>query len=108
MSPLLVALCYGSATLISLFLLWYFGPTRWYWHVLSFAGALFIGFIPGDAFWSQPSMTLLTGWFFVVLLIWGVAAPAFTGERSFAAYRPEAPLTEAVALIPSGCSFLTE
>jgi hypothetical protein len=78
MSPVLVALCYGSATLLSLFLLWHFGTTRWFWHVLSVAAALTIGFIPGNEFWSRPEMTLLTGWFFVALFIWGAAAPAFT------------------------------
>jgi hypothetical protein len=69
--------CYGSAVLVSLYLLWHFGQLRWYWHAMSVGLALAIGFFPGNEFLSRPDVTLATGWFFVALFIWGLAAPVF-------------------------------
>lgn len=77
MSPFLVALCYGSAALLSLAVLWRFGAFRWYFHLAAIAVALWIGFIPLTGVWSQPHMTLLVGWFFTVLFLWGIGGPLF-------------------------------
>ncbi len=77
MSPIIVASCYGSAAVLSLFLLWQFGVKRWYWHALSIAAAFGIGLTPLSEPWNRPDMTLVIGWFFVALLVWGLAAPIF-------------------------------
>ncbi len=71
MSPLLVALCYGSAIVISLFLLWYFGSFSWLLHAAAVALALLIGLIPMTERWNAPVYTLATGWVFLLLLTWG-------------------------------------
>jgi hypothetical protein len=74
MSPVLVALCYGSATVFSLFLLWYFGVKSWWWHALSVAAALTLGLVRLPTFFDTPEMTLAVGWFFIFLLFWGLGA----------------------------------
>lgn len=77
MSSLLVASCYGSAMLISLVLLWYFGARHWYWHLLSVVCAFAIGLTPLPAAWNTPVATLFVGWIFTFLFVWGLAAPLF-------------------------------
>jgi hypothetical protein len=77
MSPVLVALCYGSAIAASLFLLWYFGAKHWYWHALSVIASLVIGLTPMNEFWHTPYMTLVVGWVFLFLFCWGLVAPVF-------------------------------
>ena len=77
MSPGLVAACYGSAVALALILLWHFGPQHWYWHVASLALALGIGFAPGNEFTNTTAMTLVIGWVFSFLFVWGAAAPFF-------------------------------
>jgi hypothetical protein len=77
MSSLVVALCYGSAMVISLALLWYFGAQSWYWHVLSFCGASVIGLTPLPEAWNSPAMTLAIGWVFTLLFIWAIFGPIF-------------------------------
>ena len=81
MSPLLVASCYGSATLLSLYLLWHFGAKHWYWHALSIAAALAVGLTPMPDILSNPSLTLLVGWLFTVLFLWGAGAPVLIAYR---------------------------
>jgi hypothetical protein len=91
MSALLVALCYGSATLISLFLLWHFGVQRWYWHGLSVIAALVLGLMRMPSILGTQYGTLVVGWIFTVLFFWGVAAPLFAHRHrvtSHAAGRP--------------------
>ena len=75
MSPLLVASCYGSAVVLALAALWYFGAKRWWWHVLSIGLALFIGLTPLREPFNQPSWTLVVGWLFCFFFLWGFAAP---------------------------------
>jgi hypothetical protein len=77
MSPILVALCYGSATLLSLYLLWRFGVKSWWWHALSVCLAVALGVARLPAFFNNPEMTLAVGWVFILLLLWGIAAPLF-------------------------------
>lgn len=77
MSPLIVAGCYGSAAVLSLYLLWQFGVKHWYWHALSIVIAFAIGLAPLPEPWNRPELTLVVGWFFVAFLLWGLAAPAF-------------------------------
>jgi hypothetical protein len=76
-SPSLVALCYGSALVVSLALLWYFGVKHWYWHVFSFVLAIAIGLTPLPDAFNTPQMTLVVGWVFLFLFVWGVGAPFF-------------------------------
>ena len=77
MSTFLVGLCYGSALVVALGLLWYFGPARWYWHLLSSLAALALGMYPMSGSWNTPAGTLAIGWVFIVLFVWAIAAPVF-------------------------------
>ena len=77
MSLGLVTLCYGSAITLALFLLWHFGAQHWYWHAASIVLALGIGLAPGNEFTNTTAMTLVIGWVFSFLMVWGVAAPVF-------------------------------
>ena len=88
MSPALVALCYGSAMALSLYLLWHYGAKPWYWHVLSVLLALSIGSLPMRGIWSEPGMTLLVGWVFVFLMVWGLAAAGFAVKPHLPTLRP--------------------
>lgn len=73
MSPLLVALCYGSAIAISLLLLWYFGSLSWLLHAAAVVLAFLIGLTPLSEPWNTPAYTLAVGWAFLLLLTWGSA-----------------------------------
>ena len=77
MSSLVVASCYGSAIAISLTLLWYFGARSWYWHALAVCGALALGLTPLPPAMNTPEMTLVVGWAFLFLFVWGMVAPVF-------------------------------
>ena len=77
MSSTLVALCYGSALLVALVLLWRFGAKSWYWHLLSVVAAFAVGLTPLPASLNTPEGTLAVGWLFILLSVWGIAAPAF-------------------------------
>jgi len=77
MSPSLVAVCYGSAAGLALLLLWRLGAQHWYWHAASIVLALGIGFAPGNEFTNTIAMTLVIGWVFSFLIVWGAAAPFF-------------------------------
>jgi hypothetical protein len=88
MSPLLVASCYGSATLLSLYLLWHFGAKHWFLHVLSIVVALAIGLIPMPSILSNQYLTLVVGWIFTFLFLWGAAAPVYVYRRHFTFHAP--------------------
>lgn len=75
MSPIIVAACYGSAAILSLAILWHFGAQRWYWHTLSTIVALGLGLAPMPEPLGQPVYTLVIGWVFTALFLWGVIAP---------------------------------
>ena len=77
MSSTLVALCYGSALLVALVLLWRFGAKSWYWHLLSVVAAFAVGLTPLPPSLNTPEGTLAVGWLFILLSVWGIAAPAF-------------------------------
>ncbi|HET8550199.1 MAG TPA: hypothetical protein VFL57_19445 [Bryobacteraceae bacterium] len=83
MSPLLVASCYGSATLLSLYLLWHFGAKHWYWHLLSLVLALVIGLTPMPGILTNQYLTLVVGWIFTFLFLWGAAAPIYAYRHLF-------------------------
>jgi hypothetical protein len=76
-SSTLVALCYGSALVLALVLLWRFGAVRWYWHVFSILVALAAGLTPLPEALNTPIATVGVGWVFTFLFIWGIAGPLF-------------------------------
>ena len=77
MSMYIVGLCYGSAVVVAVLLLWFFGTMRWIWHMLSLLTALAIRVYPLPASLSTPVGTIAVGCMFLFLLVWGVAAPFF-------------------------------
>lgn len=81
MSPVLVVVCYGSAALIALLALWLFGVKHWWWHALSIVVAFAVGLARLPEPFNQPSWTLVIGWVFVFLFLWGAAAPVFAALR---------------------------
>jgi hypothetical protein len=72
---MIVAACYGSAALLALLALWYFGVKKFYWHALSIVAAFAIGLVHLPEEFTSPNYTLVIGWLFVFLFLWGVAAP---------------------------------
>jgi len=72
-----VVLCYALAILFSGWLLWRFSHVRWYWHLLSVLLAFGIGLMPMNENWNRPTMDLLIGSLFVLLLAWGAGELAF-------------------------------
>jgi ABC-type lipoprotein release transport system permease subunit len=74
MQPVLVVLVYGAALGFALALLYAF-QLRWFWHALSVAAALAIGFTPIPPEWRIPDLAV--GFAFIFLFVWGAAAPLF-------------------------------
>ena len=72
-----VAAAYGSAFVLAMYLLWHFGTTRWFWHVAAIAAAFTIGMIPLTGPFSTAEGTVAVGWLFLLLFLWGAAAPLF-------------------------------
>jgi hypothetical protein len=72
MNSIVVALVYGAALILALALLYFF-RVGWYWHVLSAAAALGLGFTPLPSQWGIPD--LLVGFIFLLLLVWGGGSP---------------------------------
>jgi hypothetical protein len=79
MSIVWVILTFGSAALLALVLLYTSGAKAWYWHILSLAAALAIGLTPIPAQWNTSQTNLVIGFFFVLFLLWAVAAPFVRG-----------------------------
>ena len=77
MSPAWVVLAYGSSVVLALLLLYFFHPRSWYWHILSAGLAFTLGLIHLPAQWAGPTTDLLIGFLFLLLLVWGLAAPLF-------------------------------
>jgi len=75
MNPLLVFSSYALAGILAIGVLHRFGPAAWYWHVLSIAAALAIGFFPLQPEWIRPSVDLSLGFIFTFLILWGVCGP---------------------------------
>jgi hypothetical protein len=75
---------YCGAALLAVLLLFFSGPKRWYWHILSLAAALAVGLMPIPAKWNTPQASVVIGVVFVFLFLWGVAAPVFLSCRRHA------------------------
>ncbi len=72
MSPLLVMLSYGAAVALAIVLLYFFGARAWYLHLASLAIAFAVGFIPPPQALTGPVVDLITGFFIIFLLFWGL------------------------------------
>jgi hypothetical protein len=63
------------AVVIPVYLLYRFRPQAWYWHVLAVILALVIGLMPGTALLQTEGGSLLYGFSFIILMVWGVGGP---------------------------------
>ena len=70
-------IAYCCAAILAVLLLFFSGPKRWYWHILSLAAALAVGLMPIPVKYSTPQTSVAIGVLFVFLLLWGGAAPCF-------------------------------
>jgi hypothetical protein len=60
------------AVVVPILLLYRFRSQAWYWHVLAAAMALAIGLMPGTALLQTEGGSLLYGFSFIILLVWGI------------------------------------
>ena len=69
------------AALVSLalpiYLLYRLRSQAWYWHVLAVIVALVIGLMPGTAVLQTENGSLLYGFWFLLLMIWGTGGLVF-------------------------------
>lgn len=77
MSPVWVVMAFGSSVVLALLLLYFLHSRAWYWHFLSVGLAVALGLAPLPAQWANPKTDLLVGALFLLLLVWGLAAPLF-------------------------------
>ena len=72
----LLAVAFYVAVVVTLalpvYLLYRFRSQAWYWHVLAVIVALVIGLMPGTALLETLGGSMLYGFVFVVLMIWGI------------------------------------
>ena len=57
---------------LPIYLLYRFRSQAWYWHVLAVIVALVIGLMPGTALLQTLGGSMLYGFVFVALVLWGV------------------------------------
>ena len=60
------------ALALPIYLLYQFRSQAWYWHVLAVIVALVIGLMPGTALLESLGGSMLYGFVFVFLMIWGI------------------------------------
>ncbi len=72
MSTFVVVAVYLAAIAIPVALLYFFHARAWYWHVLSLVAALALGFMPTPPGWDTYTMSLVMGFAFALLMIWGL------------------------------------
>lgn len=61
-----------ASVAVPLYLLYRFRFQAWYWHLLAVIVALVIGLMPGTALLQTENGSLLYGFWFLLLMIWGV------------------------------------
>jgi hypothetical protein len=84
MSLEVVASVYTLAVLAALLLLYYFHAQAWYFHALSVILGLGLGFVQMPPQWAGPALDLTVGFFFILLMLWGLGAPFFKGSSHHA------------------------
>jgi hypothetical protein len=57
---------------LPLYLLYRFRSQAWYWHVRAAAVGLAIGLMPGTALLQTEGGSLLYGFSFIILMVWGI------------------------------------
>ena len=57
---------------LPIYVLYRFRSQAWYWHVLAVIVALVIGLMPGTALLQTLGGSMLYGFVFVVLMLWGI------------------------------------
>ena len=57
---------------LPIYLLYQFRSQAWYWHVLAVIVALVIGLMPGTALLETLGGSMVYGFFFVFLMLWGI------------------------------------
>ena len=57
---------------LPVYLLYRYRAQAWYWHVLAVVVAMVIGNMPGTALLETLGGSMLYGFFFVTLMIWGI------------------------------------
>ena len=72
LSGVLATLIYAVVFLAAVFLLYWFRPVRWYWHIAAITAAFGIGLAPPLAQWNGPIFDLLMGATFTLLFVWGI------------------------------------
>jgi hypothetical protein len=60
------------AVVVPIYLLYRFSSPAWYWHVLAMIVALVIGLMPGTALLQTEGGSLLYGFAFIILMVWGI------------------------------------
>lgn len=68
---------YSGVLALSVWLLWRYSHVRWYWHLVSVVLAFGVGMMPMRESWNRPSIDLLVGSMFLLLLFWGAGEWAF-------------------------------
>jgi len=72
MSSVLAGVLCLVAMAIPVYLLYRYGSRAWYWHVLAVIVALVIGLMPGTMLLQTENGSLLYGFWFLILMIWGI------------------------------------
>ena len=78
MITILVILGGIVAMAVPAWLLYHFGASAWYWHLLVLAAALVLGLMPTPTFISGMGEAgdMVTGVIFVFLMVWGIGGLA--------------------------------
>ncbi len=61
-----------ASVALPIYLLYRFRSQAWYWHVLAIIVALVIGLMPGTTLLQSDNGSLLYGFVFLVLMLWGI------------------------------------
>jgi hypothetical protein len=72
MFSLLAIVLDSFAVAIPIYLVYRFRSQAWYWHVLAAIMALVIGLMPGTALLQTEGGSLLYGFSFIILMVWGI------------------------------------
>jgi hypothetical membrane protein len=83
MFSILAGLLYLSAVILPLFLLNRYRASPWPFHILAILVALGIGLAPGTALLNHVSGTMIYGFVFTALMVWGFGGLlAFHSKRA--------------------------